>query len=50
MRAYLKVLLELWSSAPKASVRIAAFLAVRRMFEGGDDAIKDQCLKVSLEV
>jgi nucleolar complex protein 2 len=46
MRAYLKVLLELWSSAPNDSVRIAAFLAVRRMSEGGDDAIKDQCLKV----
>ena len=45
IRAYLKVLLDLWSSAAD-SVRIAAFLAVRKLFVAGDDAIKDLCLKV----
>ena len=50
MRAYLKVLLELWSGAPNDGVRIAAFLAVRRVFEGGDEAMRDQCLKVSLRI
>jgi nucleolar complex protein 2 len=46
LRAYLKVLLDLWSSASD-SVRIAAFLAIRKMFVAGDEAIKDACLKVS---
>lgn len=41
-----QVLLELWSSASD-NVRIAAFLAVRKLFVGGDDAIRDICLKVS---
>ncbi|KAK4684424.1 nucleolar complex protein 2, partial [Tremellales sp. Uapishka_1] len=44
LRAYLKVLLELWATA-NDNVRIAAFLAVRKVFEGGDDAVKDMCLK-----
>ncbi|GMK58135.1 hypothetical protein CspeluHIS016_0501670 [Cutaneotrichosporon spelunceum] len=44
VRAYLKTLLELWSTASD-SVRIAAFLAIRRMFVAGDDAIKDICLR-----
>lgn len=43
VRAYLKTLLDLWSSASD-SVRIAAFLAIRKMFVAGDDAIKDLCL------
>ena len=46
LRAYLKVLLELWSSASD-SVRIAAFLVVRKTFVAGDDALKDLCLRVS---
>ncbi|KAK8861243.1 hypothetical protein IAR55_002062 [Kwoniella newhampshirensis] len=44
LRAYLKVLLDLWSSASD-SVRIASFLAVRKLFVAGDDAVKDLCLK-----
>ncbi|WVQ83476.1 hypothetical protein IAT38_005617 [Cryptococcus sp. DSM 104549] len=44
LRAYLKVLLELWSSAGD-DVRIAAFLAVRKLFVAGDDAVKDLCLR-----
>ena len=46
LRAYLKVLLELWTSASD-SVRIAAFLAVRKTFVAGDESLKDICLKVS---
>lgn len=42
-----KVLLELWSSASD-NVRIAAFLAVRKLFVGGDDSIRDICLKVNV--
>ncbi|WWD16856.1 hypothetical protein CI109_101288 [Kwoniella shandongensis] len=44
LRAYLKVLLDLWSSASD-SVRIASFLAVRKLFVAGDDAVKDLCLR-----
>ncbi|WVQ62856.1 uncharacterized protein L199_001005 [Kwoniella botswanensis] len=44
LRAYLKVLLELWGSASD-QVRIAAFLAVRKLFVIGDDAVKDLCLR-----
>ncbi|WVR04139.1 hypothetical protein IAU60_001138 [Kwoniella sp. DSM 27419] len=44
LRAYLKVLLELWSFAGD-NVRIAAFLAVRKLFVAGDDAVKDLCLR-----
>ncbi|OCF39587.1 nucleolar complex protein 2 [Kwoniella heveanensis CBS 569] len=44
LRAYLKVLLELWSTAGD-SVRIASFLAVRKLFIAGDDAVKDLCLR-----
>ncbi|BEI82314.1 hypothetical protein CcaverHIS002_0301820 [Cutaneotrichosporon cavernicola] len=44
VRAYLKTLLELWSSASD-SVRVASFLAIRRMFVAGDEAIKDICLR-----
>lgn len=46
LRAYLKVLLDLWSSAGD-DVRIASFLAVRKLFVAGDDAVKDLCLRVS---
>ena len=45
-RADRQVLLELWSTASD-SVRIASFLAVRKAFVAGDDALKDLCLKVS---
>ncbi|EIW66183.1 hypothetical protein TREMEDRAFT_35338 [Tremella mesenterica DSM 1558] len=44
VRAYLKVMLDLWSSAGD-EVRIASFLAVRRLFVAGDEGIKDLCLK-----
>ncbi|KIR51844.1 nucleolar complex protein 2 [Cryptococcus gattii Ru294] len=44
LRAYLKVLLDLWSSAGD-DVRIASFLAVRKLFVAGDDAVKDLCLR-----
>lgn len=44
LRAYLKVLLDLWSSAGD-SVRIAAFLAVRKLFVAGDEAVKDVALR-----
>ncbi|ODN77012.1 hypothetical protein L202_05559 [Cryptococcus amylolentus CBS 6039] len=44
LRAYLKVLLDLWSSAGD-DVRIASFLAVRKLFVQGDDAVKDLCLR-----
>lgn len=44
VRAYLKVLLDLWSSASD-SVRVASFLAIRKMFVAGDEAIKDICLR-----
>jgi len=40
-----QVLLELWTSAGD-SVRIAAFLAVRKTFVAGDESLKDICLKV----
>lgn len=43
-RAYLKVLLELWSQGSD-SIRIAAFLAVRKIFVAGDEATQDLCLK-----
>lgn len=43
--ADMQTLLELWSSASD-NIRIAAFLAVRKLFVGGDDAIRDICLKV----
>ncbi|CAD6587230.1 MAG: Nucleolar Complex 2 protein, partial [Tremellales sp. Tagirdzhanova-0007] len=44
IRAYLKMLLDLWSAAGD-NVRIAAFLAVRKLFVAGDEAIKDLCLR-----
>ncbi|KAL1410283.1 Nucleolar Complex 2 protein [Vanrija albida] len=44
LRAYLKVLLDLWSSASD-SVRVAAFLAIRKMFVAGDEAVKDLALR-----
>ncbi|WVN87242.1 uncharacterized protein L203_102419 [Cryptococcus depauperatus CBS 7841] len=44
LRAYLKVLLDLWSSSGD-DVRIAAFLSVRKLFVAGDDAVKDLCLR-----
>ncbi|EJT50655.1 noc2p [Trichosporon asahii var. asahii CBS 2479] len=44
LRAYLKVLLDLWSSASD-SVRVAAFLAIRKLFVAGDEAVKDIALR-----
>ncbi|WRT65353.1 uncharacterized protein IL334_002296 [Kwoniella shivajii] len=44
LRAYLKVMLEIWGSAGD-QVRIASFLAVRKLFVMGDDAVKDLCLR-----
>jgi nucleolar complex protein 2 len=44
IRAYLNTLLDLWANAAD-SVRVAAFLAIRRMFVMGDDAIKDIALR-----
>ncbi|RSH94285.1 Nucleolar Complex 2 protein [Saitozyma podzolica] len=44
LRAYLKVLLELWSSASD-SVRIASFLAIRKMFVAGEEGVKELCLR-----
>lgn len=44
LKAYIKILLELWSSAAD-NVRIAAFLAVRNVYMAGDEGIKDLCLK-----
>lgn len=44
LRAYLKVLLDLWSSAGD-SVRVAAFLAIRKLFVAGDEAVKDIALR-----
>ena len=44
-----QVLLELWTSAGD-SVRIAAFLAVRKTFVAGDESLKDICLKVGLSL
>ena len=46
LRSYLKVLLDLWSTASD-SVRIQAFLGIRKVFEGGDDTVKELCLRVS---
>lgn len=46
LRSYLKVLLDLWSTASD-SVRIQAFLGIRKVFEGGDDVVKELCLRVS---
>ncbi|KAH8114877.1 Noc2-domain-containing protein [Phellopilus nigrolimitatus] len=44
VRAYLKTCLKLWSSA-EDDVRIAAFLAIRRLGSSSDEAIKDMVLK-----
>ncbi|KAI5120624.1 hypothetical protein M0805_009384 [Coniferiporia weirii] len=44
VKAYLKTCLKLWSSA-EDNVRIAAFLAIRRLALSGDEAIKDMVLK-----
>ncbi|WWC87628.1 uncharacterized protein L201_002518 [Kwoniella dendrophila CBS 6074] len=44
LRAYLKVLLELWGTASD-QVRIASFLSIRKLFVIGDDAVKDLCLR-----
>lgn len=44
LRAYLKVLLDLWASAGD-SVRVAAFLAIRKLFVAGDEAVKDIALR-----
>ncbi|KIK93298.1 hypothetical protein PAXRUDRAFT_522731 [Paxillus rubicundulus Ve08.2h10] len=43
-KAYLKKCLEIWSSG-KDSVRIAAFLSIRRLASSADDAIRDLALK-----
>lgn len=40
-----QLLLDLWSSAAD-NVRIACFLAVRRVYKAGDESIKELCLKV----
>ena len=42
----LQTLLDLWATGSD-NVKIASFLAVRRMYVGGDDALRDLCLKVS---
>jgi nucleolar complex protein 2 len=42
----MQLLLDLWSSAAD-NVRIACFLAVRKVFVAGDETIKELCLKVS---
>lgn len=44
VRQYLKVLLELWSSGSD-SVRIACFLAIRKIVAAGDEGVKDMVLK-----
>lgn len=44
LRAYLKVLLDVWASAGD-SVRVSAFLAIRKLFVAGDDAVKDIALR-----
>lgn len=44
LKAYVKLLLDLWSSSSD-NVRIACFLAVRRVYVAGDEAVKDLCLK-----
>ncbi|KAJ9094837.1 hypothetical protein QFC20_006815 [Naganishia adeliensis] len=44
LKAYLKLLLDLWSSAAD-NVRIACFLAVRKVYKAGDESIKELCLK-----
>lgn len=44
VKAYLKLLLDLWSSAAD-NVRIACFLAVRKVYVAGDESIKELCLK-----
>ncbi|ORX36257.1 Noc2p family-domain-containing protein [Kockovaella imperatae] len=44
LRAYLKTLLDLWS-AGSDNVKIASFLAVRKLYIAGDDALRDLCLK-----
>ncbi|PWN21196.1 Noc2-domain-containing protein [Microstroma glucosiphilum] len=43
-REYIKVLLDLWSSAADR-VRIAAFLSVRKVAQAGDEAMIDMCLR-----
>ncbi|KAF8841034.1 Noc2-domain-containing protein [Paxillus ammoniavirescens] len=43
-KAYLKKCLEVWSSG-KDSVRIAAFLSIRKLASSADDAIRDLALK-----
>ncbi|EJD05007.1 Noc2-domain-containing protein [Fomitiporia mediterranea MF3/22] len=44
VKLYLKTCLKLWSSA-EDEVRIAAFLAIRRLVSSSDEAIRDQALK-----
>ncbi|KAJ9096602.1 hypothetical protein QFC19_007135 [Naganishia cerealis] len=44
LKAYLKLLLELWSSSAD-NVRIACFLAVRKVYKAGDQSMKELCLK-----
>lgn len=43
-REHIKILLELWSSAAP-NVRIAAFLAIRRIAAAGDATVVDVCLR-----
>ena len=40
------MLLDLWSSAAD-NVRIACFLAVRRVYLAGDESVKELALKVN---
>jgi len=54
VKVYLKACLTLWSSGSGADaddggdgVRVAAFLAIRRLTRGGDQAITELVLKVS---
>ncbi|KAN0065419.1 Nucleolar Complex 2 protein [Thecaphora frezii] len=43
-KEYVRRMLDLWSSA-EDSVRMAAFLSLRRLAAGGDDDILEQCLR-----
>ncbi|PCH43014.1 Noc2-domain-containing protein [Wolfiporia cocos MD-104 SS10] len=47
MKVYLKTCLDLWSSA-EDSIRIAAFLAVRKLCQATDESIMDLVLKASI--
>lgn len=43
-REYVKILLDLWATSNE-SVRVAAFLGIRRMAAAGDDALVELCLR-----